>query len=149
MMKIALYSALMDTLNPPLQIISVQGARVRLVWQGKVVSAYVSSQANTRWVTLDGKTYRLQKQTKTSRRAAESPQAGALIAPMPGQVRAVLVQAGQWVQAGQTLAMLEAMKMEIKILAPFAATVAQVFVQTGQTIERQETLFQLTPQETE
>ena len=50
-----------------------------------------------------------------SRRERESVRA-----PMPAQVRDVQVQAGDTVEKGQTLLLLEAMKMEIRIKAPIA-----------------------------
>jgi biotin carboxyl carrier protein len=62
---------------------------------------------------------------------------------MPGQVRAVLVNVGDSVEKGQALALLEAMKMEIKIAAPHAGKVAQVLVQVGQVVERGQQLFEI------
>ncbi len=55
---------------------------------------------------------------------------------MPGQVRAVLVDAGADVKAGQTLVLLEAMKMELQVKAPHAGKVAAVLVTVGQAVER-------------
>jgi acetyl/propionyl-CoA carboxylase alpha subunit len=56
---------------------------------------------------------------------------GQVRAPMPGKVTAVLVAAGDEVAKGQTLAVLEAMKMEYALAAPFAGTVAEVAVEAG------------------
>jgi biotin carboxyl carrier protein len=56
-------------------------------------------------------------------------------APMPGLVRAVSVMAGDQVQAGQRLVVLEAMKMENDIPAPRAGTVKTVRVVAGDTVE--------------
>jgi 3-methylcrotonyl-CoA carboxylase alpha subunit len=49
---------------------------------------------------------------------------GAILAPMPGRVIAVLVVVGQAVAKGQRLVVIEAMKMEQALLAPFDGTVA-------------------------
>lgn len=70
-----------------------------------------------------------------------------LTAQMPGQVREVLVQAGQRVEAGQPLLILEAMKMEMRVLAPAAGTVTQVHVQTGGSVERGQRLVEFSPSE--
>ncbi|MEM7441017.1 MAG: biotin/lipoyl-containing protein, partial [Pseudomonadota bacterium] len=66
--------------------------------------------------------------------ASEGAAAGTLTAPMPGLVKSVTVAAGDSVEAGQVLAVLEAMKMEHQMRAPFAGTVAKVPVATGDQV---------------
>jgi acetyl/propionyl-CoA carboxylase alpha subunit len=61
--------------------------------------------------------------------------AGSLTAPMPGAVVRVLVEPGAHVAAGQTLVVLEAMKMEHTVTAPADGVVVQVLVQAGQQVE--------------
>ncbi|UWQ22817.1 biotin carboxylase N-terminal domain-containing protein [Jannaschia sp. W003] len=61
--------------------------------------------------------------------------AGAVEAPMPGLVREVLVAAGDAVEEGQRLAVLEAMKMEHALRAPRAGTVAEVLAEAGAQVE--------------
>jgi len=56
---------------------------------------------------------------------------GALLAPMPGRVIAVLVAQGQRVARGERLLVLEAMKMEQALLAPFDGVVAELKVVEG------------------
>lgn len=59
-----------------------------------------------------------------------------LDAPMPGLVTQVHVQAGDSVEKGTPLVILEAMKMENVITAPHAATIKTVHVQKGQAMEK-------------
>ena len=67
----------------------------------------------------------------------------AVRAPLPGTVNAVAVTVGQAVKKGQTVVVLEAMKMENEILAPHDGTVAQVIVSKGSTVETDSPLIVL------
>jgi biotin carboxyl carrier protein len=69
--------------------------------------------------------------------AARRAPAGAarLLAPMPGRIVRVLAEAGQQVEAGQGLVVMEAMKMENELRAPRAGRVAEVHALEGQTVE--------------
>ncbi|MDP4013360.1 MAG: biotin carboxylase N-terminal domain-containing protein [Candidatus Nanopelagicales bacterium] len=64
----------------------------------------------------------------------QGPPAGP-IAPVPGTVALVAVSPGQAVSAGETLVVLEAMKMEHRIRAESDATVVDVHVKPGQSVE--------------
>ena len=66
-----------------------------------------------------------------------------VVAPMPGQVLAVKVAEGDEVEPGQTLVVLEAMKMENAVTAPAMATVTRVLVATGQQVQRGDALVEL------
>ncbi|NDY90237.1 acetyl/propionyl/methylcrotonyl-CoA carboxylase subunit alpha [Ideonella livida] len=59
---------------------------------------------------------------------------GRLTAPMPGKVIALLAKAGQTVEAGQPLAVMEAMKMEHTLCAPRAGTVAELLYAVGDQV---------------
>ena len=69
--------------------------------------------------------------------------ANVLRAPMPGTIIAVLVQEGDEVEAGQTLAIMEAMKMEHLLAAPNAGVVSTVHVSAGATVDEAQTLIEL------
>jgi len=66
-----------------------------------------------------------------------------IVAPMPGMVKAVFAKAGQAVQAGDRLAVLEAMKMEHALLAARDGIVAEVLVQAGTQVEAGAALVRL------
>ena len=70
--------------------------------------------------------------------AAASPAlaAGEVVkSPMPGNILKINVTVGQKVNEGDTLLVLEAMKMENEIAAPKAGTVAQIIVSKGAVVE--------------
>ena len=70
------------------------------------------------------------------KKAAPAPAGGTSVtAPMPGNILDVKVTQGQMVAAGQTLVILEAMKMENEIQAPVDGTVASINVTKGSTVE--------------
>jgi acetyl/propionyl-CoA carboxylase alpha subunit len=68
---------------------------------------------------------------------------GVVRAPMPGQVRAVQSAAGQSVQKGDTLLILEAMKMEIRIQAAKDGIVASIAVSVGEQVEKEQVLAEI------
>ena len=69
--------------------------------------------------------------------AAPAPSAAgeAVKSPMPGNILAVNVAAGDAVKKGQVLMILEAMKMENEIMCPHDGTIASVAVTKGAAVE--------------
>jgi biotin carboxyl carrier protein len=108
-------------------------------------SAYVAMDGEQRYVQLDGVTYRLTADDgkSASKRRRSGGGGGDLTAQMPGQVVDVLVAVGDVVQASQTLLVLEAMKMEIRVNAPHAGVITQVAVARGDVVERGQPLIEL------
>ncbi len=86
---------------------------------------------------------REQGRKTTAKRQTTRAGGDTLEAAMPGQVRAVLVNVGDTVEKGQALALLEAMKMEIKVAAPHAGKVVKVLVTMGEVVERGQQLFEI------
>jgi biotin carboxyl carrier protein len=124
------------------EVLLAKDGRLDLLIDGNRVSAYVSSENARRWVTINGQTLVLTK-SSGMRRGGHSGHhaAGELTAPMPGQVRAVNVREGDAVTKGQTLLVLEAMKMEIRIHAPQDGIVKKLLVRQGETVEREQVLI--------
>ena len=84
---------------------------------------------------------RSQKSEGPPKELADPAQPGHIGAPTPGLVTAVAVEAGQKVERGQKLLVLEAMKMQSTVYAPLAGTIARRLVQPGQTVEPKELLL--------
>ena len=122
------------------EIIHINGEQLELLIDGQRVTAYVSSENAKRWVTINGQTVVLTKSSGAKRRGAGHEHASELVAPMPGQVRSVNISEGEAVTKGQTLLVLEAMKMEIRIQAPQDGMIKKLFVSQGQTVEREHIL---------
>ena len=64
-----------------------------------------------------------------------------VIAPMPGQIKAILVREGDKVTEGQKLLIMEAMKLENKLPAPRAGTVKHVLVRDGDIVSQGQELI--------
>ena len=71
-----------------------------------------------------------------------SSSSAAVVAPIPGVIISVAVQAGQQVKAGQELCVLEAMKMQNAIRAPRDGVIASVRVSAGQHVRHREVLME-------
>ena len=68
---------------------------------------------------------------------------GAIVSPMQGTVLQLEVAEGDTVEAGQVVAVVEAMKMENEVQSLHAGTVAAVHVQAGQAVQSGQTLIEL------
>jgi biotin carboxyl carrier protein len=125
------------------ELLSAGNGKLDLLLDGQRVTAYVTADGAKRWVTVQGRTYLLTKQSSYRPRLGGPEGASGLAAPMPGQVRSVGVAEGDHVQKGQTLVVVEAMKMEIRVQAPRDALVKKLFVRQGDTVERGQILVDL------
>ncbi len=132
---------------------------------GKDYAASVEEQENgLLQVTVNGKAYQVEPAEKKAvvsrpvvRPAAAAAPAAAPVAaaapkstggkcvtsPLPGTVTKVLVSAGQQVNAGDTVMLLEAMKMENSITAEFGGTVKAILVQQGAQVQEGDALIEM------
>lgn len=86
-------------------------------------------------VALDGRVHAFARE-ETARAAGGHPGgSGVVTAPMPGKVVAVLVAAGDTVEAGQPIAIVEAMKMETTLVAEIAGRVERLDAVPGQLVD--------------
>ena len=64
-------------------------------------------------------------------------------APLPGTITKVTVKVGDTVNAGDTVLLMEAMKMENNITAEFGGTVKAILVETGNQVQSGQALVEL------
>ena len=138
------YRAALGDKTVTVEIVRAEDGRLDIMIDGQPASASVSLDGAKRWVTLNGQTLLLTKALQTRNNTShDEHSAGLLLSPMPGQVRALQTTPGQKVARGQTLLVIEAMKMEIKVAAPFDGTIKTVLVQVGQTVEKEQLLAEM------
>lgn len=119
--------------------------RFRLSDGARTWTAWVDQDGARRHVTVEGLgEARLEREPPGRRRRRETPQ-GSLASPMPGTVVKVLVRAGDRVEKGQELLVVEAMKMEIKVSAPVAGTVKAVRAAEGDPCDAGQVLAEVEP----
>jgi acetyl-CoA/propionyl-CoA carboxylase biotin carboxyl carrier protein len=101
------------------------------------------------WLGRDGDAWHVQDFDPVAASLTGAAHSGAdsLTAPMPGTVTVVKVAVGDEVVAGQSLLVVEAMKMEHVISAPHAGTVAELDVTPGTTVAMDQILAVVTPHE--
>ncbi|MCX4543468.1 acetyl/propionyl/methylcrotonyl-CoA carboxylase subunit alpha [Streptomyces sp. NBC_01565] len=112
--------------------------------------AYAASPEGT-WLGRDGDSWHVQDHDPVTAALTGAGHAGkdTLAAPMPGTVTVVKVSVGDKVTAGQSLLVVEAMKMEHVISAPHAGIVAELDVSPGTTVAMDQVLAVVTPEEPE
>lgn len=109
---------------------------------GQQMIAYGAAQGSERYVFVNAENFTLSLADTRSKRRKTASAGGDLTAQMPGQIVNVLVLAGETVTRGQTLVILEAMKMEIRVTAPVDGVVKRLLVTKGQIVERGQLLLE-------
>jgi len=124
----------------PVTELSAERHVVRLSVAGHRHQAVVNVTAHEVEVVLEGQRHVFHKPDVFAD-SATAVGDGAITAQMPGTVLTVNVTPGQQVAAGETLGVLEAMKMELALKAPFDGTVAQVGATAGEQVAMGAVLF--------
>ncbi|MFJ5894878.1 acetyl/propionyl/methylcrotonyl-CoA carboxylase subunit alpha [Streptomyces sp. NPDC093064] len=103
------------------------------------------------WLARDGDAWHVRDHDPVAASLSRAAHSGAdsLTAPMPGTVTVVKVAVGDEVAAGQSLLVVEAMKMEHVISAPHAGTVTELDVTPGTTVVMDQVLAVIAPVEEE
>lgn len=103
------------------------------------------------WVHLNGRTfpYESESQQKQKRTKATGGKAGDVVAPMPGKVTKVLAKAGDDLQKGDAVLVMEAMKMEYTLKAEGPGRVESVDCAVGDQVTLGKVLVKISPKHEE
>ena len=100
-------------------------------------------QGDALYLQWEGELRRVEAYDPISAVEASNSHQGGLTAPMNGSIVRVLVEAGQTVEAGAQLVVLEAMKMEHSIRAPHAGVIKALYCQEGEMVGEGSALVEL------
>jgi 3-methylcrotonyl-CoA carboxylase alpha subunit len=134
--------------DPSAAVTRIANGTYRVEHEGRNEIVYVAGSVADRWIFWRGQVFRgewggsagVAKPDKV-RLPHKGPTS--LTAPMPARIIRILVQPGAAVKKGDTLVLLEAMKMELPIRAPADGKVAAVHCRDGELVQADAVLIDL------
>jgi biotin carboxyl carrier protein len=121
-----------------------------LIVNGESFEGYVYPDEDGWQVLLMGQYYQVRVEDEREKRLRTATQSivhsgveFVLKAPMPGLVISVPVTEGLIVEKGQTLVILESMKMQNELRAPYSGKVARLRIKAGESVEQKQILLNL------
>jgi geranyl-CoA carboxylase alpha subunit len=131
-----------------IEVIEEQAHLLRFRRDGVQLTArFVFTDEAVLWLDVNGRVASFRDSLLAPRQAKDAGGNGRVTAPMPGVIKTVLVQAGEVVAKGDPLLVLEAMKMEHRIVATAAGTAVNVAVKLGQQVAAGDLLVEITVEE--
>jgi len=121
-----------------------------VLFGGRTYRVFVAEDGDRIYISLAGRTYVFERQRQEEKRfdrAEDGDERGnpVIRAPMPGKVIKICASEGENVRKNQTLAIVEAMKMENELKSPVAGTVKRIFVSAGDLVDSEKALLELEP----
>ena len=114
--------------------------RLKITANGVTKFAHSAKVGDVWWVHLDGHVFCIEKIEAGSN---SDDLEGGLIAPMPGKILEVLVEKGQSVASGDLLLVMEAMKMEHRIVANVDGVIATMNLKEGDQVQQGDVLVEI------
>lgn len=132
------FSIKLDGKNYKVEMPTIEwGKTLPLNVEGSTFKAELKTRARKTALTAFEPVVAPTKRNGVNKQAVE----GAVVAPITGKVVSVRVRQGDQIKAGQTLCVVEAMKMENEIVAIRAGVVKEVLVSEGSPVSEGEALF--------
>ncbi|MDP3711001.1 MAG: acetyl/propionyl/methylcrotonyl-CoA carboxylase subunit alpha [Mycobacteriales bacterium] len=114
---------------------AVRGRELALTVDGVTTTFLVAHEGDVVHLGRGGAAWALSEAQRVGKAGASASHSGDVLSPMPGSVVAVHVTEGEAVTAGQSLLVVEAMKMEHTLTAPFDGTVTELRARTGDQVK--------------
>ena len=131
-------------IDEPVAVERIDGSSYRVSLGGRRREVVIAREPGVDWGWVDGSAFRWAHAPEASLRDPEpAGDTGTVRAPMPAVVTAVAAASGQAVARGDTLLMLEAMKMELPVKAPRDGRVTAVRCKAGDRVDADASLVEL------
>lgn len=114
--------------------------RLKLMVNGVTKFAHSTKVGDVWWVHIDGHVFCIEK---TEPGSNDDDSQGGMVAPMPGKIIDVLVEQGQSVTAGDLLLVMEAMKMEHRIVANVDGIIGMLKLKAGDQVQQGDVLVEI------
>ncbi len=139
----------LDGDSEPLEVdMSPVGGSILVRFRHRTVTGFARRSSGGWQISIDGRVFDVRVDDERAHRirqlaavAAPSESGSEVRAPMPGLIVRIAVEEGQTVDAGESLVVMEAMKMENELRAESAGVVTGVLVQPGSTVDREDLLI--------
>ncbi len=132
----ALADGTLQAAGVPARVEAIAVGQWRVVVNGTAHNVFAAGPAEAPWIWHDGVLYRPEvADSERPARTRSRDTSGSLSAPMPATVRAIAIAPGDRVARGDTLIVLEAMKMELPLKSPADGVVVSVACQVGDLVQ--------------
>ncbi|HID32672.1 MAG TPA: hypothetical protein EYP24_04775 [bacterium (Candidatus Stahlbacteria)] len=119
--------------------------RIDLILDGKRYTIYRAWTRDYHYLALNGQQYRIEEVEGFKGEVGFKD--NILVAPMTGSIVKVNNNEGELIEAGSTIMIVEAMKMENELKAPYRARVKKIYGKVGDQVEGGKSLVELEPVE--
>jgi len=121
---------------------------ISVLIEGRSYQVYCAREKEKRYLSLEGKEFIIQEpelSQKELQKGEEKSKEDELIvkAPMPGKVIKIKVSENEEIRKNQTLAIVEAMKMENEIKSTVEGYVKKIFISPGDLVDSEKPLIEL------
>ena len=132
--------------------LNLGGSLYSVITQNQSLEAVIEDEDNIIEVMMAGRLYETQVLDERAllmaqRRGGLGASSGEVHSPMPGLIVKVTVTPDQEVHQGQTVVILESMKMQNELKAPADGKVISIHVEAGQTVDKNTLLIEIEPTE--
>ncbi len=130
--------------------LNLGGSLYSVITQNKSLEVVIDDEDNKIEVMMNGRLYETQVLDERAllmaqRRGGLGGGSGEVHAPMPGLIVKVVVEDGQTVTQGQTLVILESMKMQNELKSPTDGTVKAIHIEASQSVNKNDLLIEIEP----
>lgn len=143
-------SVLLNGEERDVDFLNLGGSLFSLITENKSYEAVIDDDEGKIAVMMRGRLFEAQVLDERAvllmqRRGGQPSGSGEVHAPMPGLIVEIAAKSGQAVQQGDTLVILESMKMQNELKSPVDGVVASIHASAGQAVDKNELLVEIKP----